>query len=208
MELYIMRHGQTESNRQHLLQGQMNTKLSEDGIQQAQEARQHFQEQGIVFDRVICSPLDRARKTAELASGFAPEDLIVDERIKEIGFGPLEGHKVEALDEDTLKFFKDPEHYVSPEGAEPYEQLIARTWDFLQNMLQQKPEGRTLVVSHGAAIHAMYLKLLDLPMIDFWTTTMGNCGYFIVTEEAGLLKVTGTHFNEQYRTLPKFAENK
>ncbi len=207
MKLYFMRHGQTEYNTKHLLQGRMNTDLTADGRRQAAEARQHFADAGIAFDRVYSSPLNRAFDTAVLSTGFPEDQIRTDERLLEIGFGPLEAQRVEDLGPTFQLFFTDPEHYVTPEGAETYDELLTRTKDFLAELQREQPDGNTLVVSHGGTIHAIYYVLCGGPLKEFWTMTMGNCGYFVVTEEDGNLTVSETHFNEHYRTLPDWKEN-
>lgn len=202
MELYIMRHGQTADNKKHLLQGRKNIALSEEGVQQALDAKAELDAEGIVFDRVCASPLERAMQTAEVITGFAREDIEPIEEIIEYDFGPLEGKRVEDLGPNMRAFFMDPEAYIAPEGAETYECMFRRVGEYLTRMEQENPEERILVVAHGGTLHAMYTLLTGDPLSDFWKQTIGNCGYFIASVVEGKLRVVGRHFKEENKTLP------
>lgn len=202
LELFIMRHGQTADNKKHLLQGRKNIPLSDEGIQQAMNAKADLDAEGIVFDRVCASPLKRAMQTASLITGVAEEDIEPIEEIIEYDFGPLEGKRVEDLGENMRAFFMDPENYVAPEGAETYEQMFERVEGYLKRMEQEDPDERILVVAHGGTLHAMYQLLNGGPMKEMWATTIGNCGYFIASVVDGELAVVDRRFKEENKTLP------
>ena len=63
MKIYIIRHGQTDWNVQRKIQGTSDIELNSTGIKQSEEARKIVKE--LELDFIICSPLKRARKTAE-----------------------------------------------------------------------------------------------------------------------------------------------
>lgn len=102
--IYIIRHGQTELNNAHILQGRSDCPLNENGIVQAREAGQWLMEQGIVFSYVYSSPLKRAIRTAEL---IAPE---------------------------ITTFFSDFINNPAPEGMEPLSKVVQRTGAFLEDI--------------------------------------------------------------------------
>ncbi len=62
LELYIMRHGETQWNHLNKIQGQKDIELNKTGIAQAEKAREEFNK--YEFDLIICSPLKRAKQTA------------------------------------------------------------------------------------------------------------------------------------------------
>ena len=197
-----MRHGQTAANKQHVLQGRRNIPLSEEGVQQAQTAKAELDEVRIVFDRVCASPLERAMQTAEICGGVERSQIEEVPDIIEYDFGPLEGKRVEDLGENMRNFFMDPEAYVAPEGAETYDSLFERVGAYLKRMEQENPDEKILVVCHGGTLHVMYQLLAGGPMKDMWTTTIGNCGYFVASVINGTLTVKSTHFKEENKTLP------
>ena len=99
MELIYVRHGETAWNEAHLLQGWSDIPLNEAGIRQAEKTRELLEE--VRFDRIITSPLQRAKQTAEIIAAGRDVPLIVDERLKERGFGSLEGHTFGQEDFDS-----------------------------------------------------------------------------------------------------------
>lgn len=202
MTLYFMRHGQTEYNRLHRLQGRLDTHLSPEGVQQGKEAAGELKENNITFSAVYSSPLKRAVETAEIVSGVDRSRFVIDDRLIEVAFGPFEGVKAEELEPDMLRFFRDPAHYEAPEGAESYDHVMRRAEDFLSSMLREKPQGNILVLSHGAAIHAIYAQLCGLTLDHYWDMTLGNCGFFTAGAVNGKLAVTGRYFREANKTIP------
>jgi len=187
MKLYIMRHGETDNNQRNTFQGRKDTPLNETGKKQAREAGKVLA--GISFDACYTSPLIRARQTAELATGWERDKLIIEERIIEISFGVMEGTPVSQLSEEQMTIFTDPEKYCPPEGGESFEEVIARVKEFLEELKQASYEN-VLVVSHGAAIHAMLLVLHKRPLKEFWLTDVGNCGVTEVSLIEGEWKIT------------------
>ena len=155
MKLYLMRHGETDGNKARVLQGRLNNPLNQVGREQARNAKERINE--IPFDAYYVSPLARALETAQIVTGLDAESFIIDDRIAEISFGSQEGHSLEELGPEFGKFFSDPPAYKQVEDAESFEQLIARIGEFLEEM-KNKPHDNVLVVSHGAAIHAMFLE--------------------------------------------------
>jgi len=73
MKLYVMRHGETITNQIHLISGNNETDLTENGIKQAKQARKYLE--NIEFDYVFTSPLSRARITA---SHITNKSIIID----------------------------------------------------------------------------------------------------------------------------------
>ena len=112
--LYIIRHGQTEMNSRHVLQGRSDFALNEAGFAQAKEAAERLR--GVRFDRVYSSPLRRAVQTAEQIATCA--EILLDERLIEMDYGPYEGADLNHLPPEILSFFSDFAHNPAPEGME------------------------------------------------------------------------------------------
>lgn len=203
MTLYFMRHGETDYNRDHRLQGRLDKELNGNGIAQAETAARDFRDKGIEFDRVISSPLSRAYDTAAVVSGKDPSEIEKEDRIIEISFGDMEGKTVEELDDNMRNFFVDPVNYKAPLNGEGYEDLIKRIGHFLEEMAKSDKDGNVLVLSHGAALHAMYMLINGDSLDNFWNATVGNCGYFTAEPENGILRITGQNFREENKTIPK-----
>ena len=131
--IYIIRHGQTDQNVAHRIQGQRDFPLNATGVAQAEAARDELKARGIVFDKVYSSPLGRAAKTAEIVSGGKVKPVF-DDRLKEMDFGRFEGTDLEDMPEDLKFFFKDFVNNPAPEGVEQLADLKARLGAFLEDM--------------------------------------------------------------------------
>lgn len=102
MKLYIIRHGETDWNKQRRLQGQSDTELNEYGIRLAQITGEALKD--IRFDHIFSSPLKRAYRTAEIIRDGRTVPIVTDDRLKEIGFGINEGVSSELITADFHYF--------------------------------------------------------------------------------------------------------
>ncbi len=199
MKLYAVRHGQTAMNRAQILQGQTNSSLDATGVEEAQALHREFQKAELHFDAIYCSPLLRAKQTCEIATGLPSTAFHIDDRLMEIALGKWEGvHFTNLPPEDMECFTRHPSRY-KPEGkAESYEQLIARTKDFLTDVATEENQN-VLVVSHGGVLHAMVLLAENLPLDDFWKERIGNCSVLTFLVENGDFRLAAKHL--QYDVL-------
>ena len=202
MKLVVMRHGQTNYNKEHRLQGRKNIPLSDKGLSQAAATRDEMIAAGLHFDRVLSSPLERAVQTAEIVGGVNREQIAREERIIEIDFGPLEGQQVESLDDNMRNFFNDPAEYIPPEGAESYAELLTRMGSFLSAMREDKSDDTILAVSHGAALHALYMLVTGITLEYYWDKAIGNCGWFVISNETGEWEIISESMHAEAWTLP------
>lgn len=183
MHLYIMRHGETDDNTKWILQGQKDNPLNENGKRQAKRVKDTLQ--GICFDKIYVSPLVRAVQTAEIVTGRNRTEFILEDRIKEISFGVLEGTRGDDMKPPYSNFFLNPAAYEAPENGETLQELALRTGDFLQEIKGQYPGRRILLVSHGAAIHSIINQIQGVDMSHFWDLRLGNCSILEVSDESG-----------------------
>ena len=131
--LYIIRHGRTDWNDRHKLQGRTDVPLNEEGRRMAEEARETYRD--VHFDICFCSPLIRAKETAEILLRGRDVPIQYDDRLMEMSFGRFEGleNSFDIPDCPINVLFFTPEQYVSPPGgAESLDDLFARTGAFLE----------------------------------------------------------------------------
>ena len=201
MKLYIIRHGETDMNKNAVLQGQTNSELNGNGIMLAEMTGRAMK--GIRFDSCISSPLIRARNTAEIVlreSGNASTEIVEDDRIQEISFGVREGTKLNPQGEDW-NFWHAPFQFAGFEGGESLAQLFRRTGEFLRELVS-RDDGRTYLIStHGCALRAMLNPLYDDPS-NFWHHHAPyNCSVSIVSAEEGRMELTAddrVYYDEKY----------
>ncbi len=170
MKLYIIRHGETDWNKQRRLQGQSDTELNEYGIELAEITGKALKD--VSFDHIFSSPLKRAYRTAEIIRGERTVPIVTDDRLKEIGFGINEGVNSELITADFHYFFDAPEKYVPAEGGETYEELCTRSRDFIESVLIplsiKEPDAVVLVTAHGALNKSMMIYLNHLQIKNMW----------------------------------------
>ena len=187
IELYIMRHGQTMWNAQRKIQGSTNIDLLDEGRDMAVVTGKTWEEAGIKFDAVYSSPLNRAYETAKLVSAYTGLEVTVDQRLRELNFGVLEGeiylhlYDVE-YDPAHGSFFTRPELYQTPENGESLEEICQRGKEVLEDILKKHKDGeRVLIVAHGAMNKAILKNIKDHEIKDFWAGNLQkNCGATIV----------------------------
>ena len=153
MKLYFIRHGQSEANIGRMQAGQADSKLTEQGREDALNARKILK--NIPFDKVYSSDLSRARITQEIA--LSREDVIITELIREIDVGnKLEGKTYEKCEEEFGEVYvlDRAQFNFQPYGGENYQMLEKRVTEFLQNVLDDGGEC-VAAFSHGGFINAV-----------------------------------------------------
>ena len=177
--LYIIRHGQTDMNNRHALQGRSDHPLNDAGIAQAKQAAARLR--GIRFDHVFSSPLLRAVQTAKIiAPSIAP---IVDERLIEMDYGPYEGVDLTSLPPELTHFFSDFVHNPAPEGMEQLSEVMERVGCFLGE-IRDLP-GNTLVSTHAIAMKAILEVLTPESRGGYWSKYIGNCAVYAAQSRDG-----------------------
>ena len=175
--LYIIRHGKTDWNAIHKLQGKTDIPLNETGIEMAKEAHERYKD--VHFDICYCSPLIRARQTADLLLEGRDVPIVIDNRLEEMGFGIYEGEQnvFEKPECPVRELFFNPAGYKAVGGAESLEELIKRTGEFLNEVaLPQVNEGKdVLIVGHGAMNSAILGRIWNKPLEKFWEEGIENC---------------------------------
>lgn len=175
--LYIIRHGKTDWNEIHKLQGRTDIPLNEEGRQMARDAAKEYGD--IHFDVCYCSPLCRARETAELLLEGRDVPIVIDERLKEMSFGIYEGveNSFAIGDCPVNVLFQHPEEYSPVPEGESLDELYARTGEFLREVVNPLlEEGKDVViVGHGAMNSSIVCQVRNIPLKDFWSAGIPNC---------------------------------
>ena len=187
MRIYIIRHGETEANKNGYLQGWTDVPLNENGRIIAELTGRGLKD--IRFDHCISSPLIRAKETAEILLRESGNSVSIsfDDRIKEMNFGSLEGMSVR--DGKLIQFLKEPiVDYKFPDG-ESFQEVMKRTQEFLKELIS-KDDGKTYLVStHGCALRAM-LNFLYEDKDDYWHGHVPyNCCVNIIEVKNGTAKL-------------------
>ena len=175
--IYIIRHGQTGLNHIMALQGRSDQPLNENGIAQAEKVGAWFHERGVFFDRVWSSPLQRAVRTAELASGNRVP-VQIDERLIEMDYGPYEGVSLAAPPPEIITFFSDLVHNPAPEGMEQLSSVVSRLGAFLEELRAANESGNVLISAHAISMKGALEYLSPESRGSYWSKNIGNCAVY------------------------------
>jgi broad specificity phosphatase PhoE len=190
MDIYIIRHGQTDANLRHELQGRRDVPLNERGRKQARRVRAFLVGRGVSFDRVYSSPLERAVETARIVSGGGVP-VETDNRLLEMDYGPYEGMDLREPTPEIVSFFSDFAHNPVPAGMEQLSFVMARAGRFLEDIVRT-PGGAVLVSTHAILMKGILEYLTPESYGSYWSKFTGNrtvyrCGWssvrFSVSEE-------------------------
>ncbi len=174
--LLLARHGQSVSNAVRRFQGAQDVALSELGARQAEALGQAIRR--LRISAVYTSPLERARRTAEIAAAGLGVPLTQVDDLRELSLGDWEGRTVEeirALPGDPYEqWVRDPLACLPP-GAEPLPAVQARVVSAMAGIAAAHPNGQqVLVVCHGGVISAYLAHCLGLPLSSIWRLTLSN----------------------------------
>ena len=157
-ELIVIRHGETDWNRQHRFQGQIDVPLNALGLEQARRLGLRLADEPI--DLLVVSDLQRARQTAQAladARGHAPR---IEPLWREQGFGILEG-----LDVPTIRarhadlwaqWLRHDADYALPQGGESNVAFHARVMQALRALVATHAGARVAVVTHGGVLDMLW----------------------------------------------------
>lgn len=176
--IYLVRHGETDWNTQHKLQGHTDIPLNETGKSQAKALQKVLLKEKI--DAVFSSDLKRAVETAEILSSHLPLTVIKDEALRERKFGPFEGLTVAEYKEQYKNLtgqnnhpFQGPFEEKWHEEVESTPEVLNRVFTFISGQIKLHPEKTLLIVSHGGVIHGT-LRHLGLQEESI---SIKNCAY-------------------------------
>ena len=173
--IILVRHGETDWNKEGRYQGQIDTKLSQKGYEQARLLGKGLK--NVAIDAIYSSPLSRAYETANsvaLHHGLAIEVL---DGLTEINHGKWEGL---LSDEVRLEWGSlvdmwqnEPHQVLMPEG-EDLERVQKRAVEALYKIVEENPGKTVLVASHDATNKALLSHILETELKNFWQLKQDN----------------------------------
>ncbi len=164
LELWLIRHGETDWNRERRIQGQQQNVLSALGETQARRLGSRLI--GETFDAVYCSDLKRTVQTAERV--FPGQDVVFDERLREISRGVLEGQRGEDFAGEYLEHYTAMQQDIykfRPPGGENHYDVQDRAAAWLESL---PSSGKVAAVTHGGVITALFRHALGVRELTTW----------------------------------------
>jgi probable phosphoglycerate mutase len=172
MNLYVMRHGHTNYNELGLCNDDPNIDVHLDAVGKKQARAAAEQLRDVVLDRIIVSPLPRARQTAEFVNHYHHAPIEVHSAIADIRTG-FDGKAVQAY---FAAIAHDPLH-ARVNGGESLLDHKQRVLGFIHWLQHQPPENR-LVVAHEETLRIFVAYFEgNVPDERLRDITIGNCEY-------------------------------
>ncbi|WP_416261551.1 2,3-diphosphoglycerate-dependent phosphoglycerate mutase GpmB [Gibbsiella quercinecans] len=176
LQVYLVRHGETEWNVARRIQGQSDSPLTAVGEHQAHLVARRASKEGITH--VITSDLGRTRRTAQIIADACGCEVIEDPRLRELHMGVLEERLIDGLSPEEEGWRKQMVDGTAdgriPQGESMVE-LGARMRAALDNCLSLPENSRPLLVSHGIALGCLISTVLGLPPYAERRLRLRNC---------------------------------
>lgn len=189
-ELVMIRHGETDMNRELRFQGHVNVGLNATGLEQARRLAARLA--GEVAQAVYASDLLRAQQTAHpIATQLALQPL-PEAGLREQNFGRVDGMRVDDIKErhpeaweGWLRFHED---YAMPEG-ESTRQFHARVMEAVQRLALAHPGEKLVVVTHGGVLDMIYRTARSLGLNGPRQSEIPNAGVNRIRVQGGGLEI-------------------
>jgi broad specificity phosphatase PhoE len=182
-KLIMVRHGESEGNRERRFTTTPDAPLTDLGREQAAQAARRIAR--LFHPRlVITSPYARARETGEIIAAALRLPVEVEPGIYERHFGYLRGQPYDAVRDDPT-FETEKTWLWRPEGGESYEDVRVRLAPILERLAVRAGDGELAVVSHGGVMLTCWAHL-----VGHWESAHvpPNCGIVLLEYENGSFK--------------------
>ena len=185
-KIILVRHGQTEWNRNNRLNSRTDIPLNAEGVRAVSALAASMK---ISFDRVYASPLRRAYETAQILSKRFHLDIVKDNRLLEVDFGPFEGLSAKALEaggvSESFDLWRRGITTDESRGAESLEDAFIRINTFIKDI--GAFSGSTLIVTHGYIGRILLSScILGLNIGEFRRIRLDNSTLTIVEWDEGV----------------------
>ena len=189
-EIWFIRHGETDWNRQRRLQGWQDTPLNEAGRAQAAQLARRLSEDArrAPFSALYSSDLQRAHATA--AAVAAPLGLAVQTEpgVRERGFGVLEGLEIGRVDDlapQAAAAWKSRDPVRELEGGETLGAFQRRVVDAVHALAERHAGERVLVFTHGGVLDIVWREAQGVPLDAPRQAPLLNAGINRIAVAAG-----------------------
>lgn len=177
-ELFMVRHGQTDSNNAGLFHGATDVPLNSHGLRQAEVVAAHVQQIADLHS-LHSSPLQRAFITAQAISRTTGLNPLVHPGLAEMHFGEAEGLNIFELanlwPEIALRFDDRDDHDAGFPGGESRREFHTRVRDTLDRIVTANSGSRLLIVAHGGVISSAIAQMLGENPNDWRKYSIANC---------------------------------
>lgn len=175
LNIYLVRHGETDHNRGLLLQGVNDIELNESGLVQAKLVGKRLERYEI--QRIYCSDLLRAVKTAEIIAGGTGGKIVTDPLLREIDMGKWEGADWEQIRLRYPQYYLEwSKHLIDMPypGGESGKDVYNRVQRSLKSIVTSGLKN-VVVVTHGGVIKVLISTFLEMGLEKRFLVSIDNC---------------------------------
>jgi len=202
-ELVLIRHGETDMNRELRFQGHLNVGLNAIGLEQARRLAARMA--GEKADAVYASDLLRAQQTATPIAGGLALAAVPEKGLREQHFGRVEGMRVDDIQRDLpdawagwLRFDED---FAMPEG-ESTRIFHARVMEAVHRLVASHPQQTVVVVTHGGVLDMIYRTARSLGLNGPRQSEIPNAGLNRIKVREGAIDILAWADTRHLADLP------
>ncbi len=181
--IFLIRHGETNWNKEGRFQGQIDIPLNNNGKDQASKTSEYLK--GINFNKAFSSSMNRPYETAQIILRNNKELKIIKlDALAEISHGLWEGKLEAEINEEWPNLLKNwhdkPAEVIMPEGESIREVSERSVKAFKKICLSQKENDLTLLVAHDAVNKTLICNILSIDCSNIWKIKQGNGGITVI----------------------------
>lgn len=185
-EIILIRHGETDWNREQVFRGRIDVALNEVGLTQARTVQESLKD--TEMDGIYSSPLSRACETARIVGEKRNGEVRVEEGLIDIDFGAWQGLSHQQVKEaytDLYATWLTQPHVVTFPDGESLKEVRRRSMEALEKVIKKNP-GKTLaLVSHRVVLKVLLCTILGLELSHFWFLRQDTCAINRVEHKDG-----------------------
>jgi broad specificity phosphatase PhoE len=183
--ILLVRHGQTEWNRNERFRGRFDLSLNEKGLDQAERTADRISK-AWKLAAVYSSPLSRAMKTAEIIAQPHSVEVLPDSGLIDIDYGEWQGLTPSEVGERWPRqydcWMNNPAESKIP-GGESLLEVRARAMDFFTETAKNHVNQTVLLVSHTVVIRLLLLSVLGIGVQAFWRLGQEPCALNVIRQK-------------------------
>jgi broad specificity phosphatase PhoE len=189
----LVRHGQTEWNREERFRGRVDIPLNEAGLRQAEAAGRHIAA-GWSPSAVYSSPLSRCLQTAQAIAAATPgkPEPAIEEGLLDVDYGDWQGLSPQEAARQYGSLYDawlNAPHRVHFPNGEDLAQVRARVVAALERLAARHPTETIVLVSHLVVCRVLLLAVLGLDNSHFWRIAQENGALNVFRVEQGIFYV-------------------
>jgi len=199
MDLFVIRHGQSEADILKVIEGRANFNLTELGNKQA-ETMANWVKENYLINKIYSSPLNRAKQTAEYISKIFGIGIIFDDDLMEWKNGLIAGLTLE----EANKKYPEPIKYLHTRvyEQESYIDFRMRSETILSKIINENNEDdKIVIVSHGGMINMLFRSFIEVPINNKISINNSDTGIHYWKIKNGNKEIVYTNKNEHIKNI-------